>query len=183
MGYICSIRQLPPAPPACTLIPRCKERRGFPSEVAGQHERQEGTMKRTVMLPVALFLGSSLAMAQMPLEGVGTKHIPPSPAARAHGIAFPGNPEGLGVPRVEIFGAYSLAIPAPSWGLPSNTRGIGMDTSASINLNRWFAAESDFAWNRAWADFSGITVTDRSMLFSVGPRVTYRQGRLGVFAH
>ena len=136
------------------------------------------------MLSVALLFGSSLAMAQMPLEGVGTKHTPPAPAARAYsGVAFPGNPEGLDVPRVEIFGAYSLAIPAPSWGLPSNTRGIGTDTSASINLNRWFAAEGDFGWDRASANFSGIIVTDHGVLFSGGPRFTYRQGRLGVFGH
>src|ERR1700730_4787352 len=43
--------------------------------------------------------------------------------------------------RIEIFGACSMEIPAPSWGLPSNTRGMGIDTSASINLNRWLAVE------------------------------------------
>jgi hypothetical protein len=142
-------------------------------------------MKRTLMLSVALLFGSSLATAQkMPLEGVGTKHTAPAPAASAYGgIAFPGNPEGLNVPRVEIFGSYSLVIPAPSWGLPSNTRGIGIDMSTSINLKRWFAAEGDFGWNRAWADFAGVRVTDHGTLFSGGPRFTYRQGRLGVFGH
>lgn len=85
--------------------------------------------------------------------------------------------------RIEIFGSYSLEIPAPSWGLPSNTRGIGMDTSASINLKRWVAVEGEFGWNRATANFGGVTVIDRSMLFSGGPRYAYRQGRLGVFAH
>lgn len=141
-------------------------------------------MKQTVMLSVALFFGSSFATAQMPLEGVGTKHMAPAPAATAYGgVAFPGNPEGLDVPRVEIFGSSSLVIPAPSWGLPSNTRGIGFDTSASINLKRWFAAEADFGWNRAWADFPGVGVTDNGVLFSGGPRLTYRQGRLGVFGH
>ena len=136
------------------------------------------------MLSVALLFGSSLAMAQMPLEGVGTKHTPPAPAASAYGgVAFPRNPEGLDVSRVEIFGSYSLAIPAPSWGLPSNTRGIGIDTSASINLKRWFAAEGDFGWNRASANLSGIIVTDHGMLFSGGPRFAYRQGRLAVFGH
>jgi hypothetical protein len=85
--------------------------------------------------------------------------------------------------RLEIFGSYSLEIPAPSWGLPSNTRGMGIDTSASINLNRWLALEGDLGWNRATANFAGITAIDRSMLFSGGPRYTYRQGRLGVFAH
>lgn len=140
-------------------------------------------MKRTVMLSLALFVGSSLAMAQMPLEGVGTKHTPPAPAAVSRVAAFPENPEGVGVARVEIFGSYSLEIPAPSWGLPSNTRGIGIDTSASINLKRWFAVEGDLGWNRATANFSGITGIDRSMLFSGGPRYTYRQGRLSVFAH
>jgi hypothetical protein len=142
-------------------------------------------MKRTIMLAVALFFGSSLAMAQMPpLEGAGSKHTPAAPTAKAYGgIRLPGNPEGLGVPRVEIFGSYSLTIPAPSWQLPSNTRGVGIDTSASINLNRWFAAEGDFGWNRASANFSGIILTDRGMLFSGGPRVTYRQGRLAVFGH
>ena len=123
-----------------------------------------------MMLAVALFFGSPLAMAQMPLEGAGTKHIPAAPAAR--GIVFRGNPEGLGVPRVEIFGSYSLAIPAPSWGLPSNTRGIGMDTSASINLKPWFAAEGDFGWSRASAELFGVTLTDHGMLFAGGPRFT-----------
>jgi hypothetical protein len=85
--------------------------------------------------------------------------------------------------RIEIFGASSLVIPAPAWALPSNTRGIGFDTSASINLNRWFAAEGDFGWNRAWANISGISLTDGGTLFSGGPRVTYRQGRLAVFGH
>ena len=84
---------------------------------------------------------------------------------------------------MEIFGSYSLAIPAPSWGLPSNTRGIGIDTSASINLKRWFAVEGDFGWNRATANIAGLTETDRSMQFSGGPRLTYRQGHLGVFSH
>ena len=117
-------------------------------------------MKRTIMLSFAMVVGSSLAMAQMPLEGVGTKHTPPAPAATAHvGAAFAENPEGSGVPRLEIFGSYSLAIPAPSWGLPSNTRGIGTDMSASINLKRWFAAEGDFGWDRASANFSGITTS------------------------
>jgi hypothetical protein len=85
--------------------------------------------------------------------------------------------------RIEIFGSSSLEIPAPSWGLPSNTRGVGFDTSASINLNRWFAAEGDFGWNRAWANISGISLTDGGTLFSGGPRVAYRQGRLAVFGH
>lgn len=85
--------------------------------------------------------------------------------------------------RIEIFGSYSLEIPAPSWGLPSNTRGMGLDTSASINLKRWLAVEGDLGWNRATANFSGITAIDRSMLFSGGPRYTYREGRLAVFAH
>jgi hypothetical protein len=85
--------------------------------------------------------------------------------------------------RIEIFGSYSLEIPAPSWGLPSNTRGMGIDTSASINLNRWVALEGDLGWNRATANFAGITAIDRSMLFSGGPKYTYRQGRLSVFAH
>ena len=141
-------------------------------------------MKRTIMLSVAIFVGSSLAMAQMPLEGVGTKHTLPAPAAAAHvGATFSENPEGLGVPRVEIFGSYSLAIPAPSWGLPSNTRGIGVDTSLSVNLKRLFAVEGDFGWNRATANIAGLTQTDRFMLFSGGPRFTYRQGRLSVFSH
>lgn len=136
------------------------------------------------MLSAALFFGSSFAMAQMPLEGVGTKHMAPAPAASAYGgVAFPGNPEGLDVPRLELFGSYSLLIPAPSWGLPSNTRGIGIDTSASINLKRWFAAEGDFGWNRAWADFTGVSVTDNGMLLAGGPKFTYRQGRLSVFGH
>jgi hypothetical protein len=85
--------------------------------------------------------------------------------------------------RIEIFGSSSLEIPAPSWGLPSNTRGVGFDTSASINLKRWFAAEGDFGWNRAWANIAGISLTDGGTLFSGGPRVTYRQGRLAVFGH
>ena len=142
-------------------------------------------MKRTLKLSVALLFGSSLAMAQkMPLEGVGTKHTAPAPAASAYGgIAFPGNPEGINVRRVEIFGSYSLVIPAPSWGLPSNTRGIGIDMSTSINLTRWFAAEGDFGWNRAWAHFPGVRVTDHGMLFAGGPRFMYRQGRLAVFGH
>ena len=91
--------------------------------------------------------------------------------------------EGKDYSRIEIFGASSLVIPAPAWGLPSNTRGIGFDASASINLNRWFAAEGDFGWNRAWANISGISLTDSGTLFSGGPRVTYRQGRLAVFGH
>ena len=141
-------------------------------------------MMRSVILSVALFFGSSFAMAQMPLEGVGTKHIAPAPVASAYGgIRFPGNPEGLDVPRVEIFGSYSLTIPAPSWGLPSNTRGVGFDTSASINWNRWLAAEGDFGWNRAWAHFPGVSVTDHGMLFAGGPRLAYRQGRLSLFGH
>jgi Outer membrane protein beta-barrel domain len=85
--------------------------------------------------------------------------------------------------RIEIFGSYSLEIPAPSWGLPSNTRGTGIDASASINLRRWFAVEGEFGWNRATTNFTGITAIDRSMLFSGGPRYAYRQGRLSVFAH
>jgi hypothetical protein len=143
-------------------------------------------MKRTLMLSVALLFGPSLAVAQkkMPLEGVGSKRTPPAPAANAYGgIALPRNPEGLDVPRVEIFGSSSLVIPAPSWGLPSNTRGIGFDTSASINLNRWLATEADFGWNRAWAGFPGVRVTDNGLLFCGGPRLTYRQGRLAVFSH
>lgn len=141
-------------------------------------------MKRTIMLSIALFFGAPFAGAQMPLEGVGTKHTPPAPAASAYGgIGFPRNPEGLDVPRIEIFGSYSLIIPAPSWGLPSNTHGIGIDTSVSINLKRWFAAEGDFGWNRASAQVAGITETDHGTLFSGGPRFTYRQGRLGVFGH
>jgi hypothetical protein len=142
-------------------------------------------MKRTLMLSVALLFGASLATAQkMPLEGVGTKRTAPAPAASAYGgIPLPGNSEGLDVPRVEIFGSSSLVIPAPSWGLPSNTRGIGFDTSASINLNRWLAAEGDFGWNRAWAEFPGVGVTDNGVLFSGGPKLAYRQGRLSVFSH
>jgi hypothetical protein len=85
--------------------------------------------------------------------------------------------------RLEIFGSYSMEIPAPSWGLPSNTRGMGIDTSASINLNRSLALEGDLGWNRAKANFGGITAIDRSMLFSGGPRYAYRQGRLSVFTH
>lgn len=139
-------------------------------------------MKRTIMLSVGLFFGSSLAMAQMPLEGVGSKHTPPAPTAHV-GAAFPNNPEGLDVPRVEIFGSSSLVIPAPSWGLPSNTRGIGFDASAAINVDRWLAAEGDFGWSRAWAHFPGVGVTDNGLLFSGGPRLTYRQGRLSVFSH
>lgn len=137
------------------------------------------------MLSIVLLLGPSLATAQkMPLEGVGTKHIAPAPAASAYGgIALPGNPEGLDIPRLEIFGSGSLVIPAPSWGLPSNTRGVGFDTSVSINLNRWLAGEGDFGWNRAWAHFPGVSVTDNGVLFSGGPRLTYRQGRLAVFSH
>lgn len=142
-------------------------------------------MNRTLMLSLALLFGPSLAVGQkMPLEGVGTKHTHPEPAASAYGgIALPRNPEGLDVPRVEIFGSSSLVIPAPIWGLPSNTRGIGFDTSASINLNRWLAAEGDFGWSRAWAHFPGVGVTDNGLLFSGGPRLTYRQGRLSVFSH
>ncbi len=100
---------------------------------------------------------------------------------------YPGNhasrSEERDYSRIEIFGSYAMEIPAPSWGLPSNTRGMGIDTSASINLNRWLALEGDLGWNRATANFAGITAIDRSMLFSGGPRYTYRQGRLSVFAH
>ena len=133
------------------------------------------------MLSVALFFVSPLAMAQMPLEGVGSRHVAPAPAAR--GLVPHGNSEGLNVPRVEIFGALSMVIPAPAWQLPSNTRGVGFDGSASINLKEWFAAEGDFGWSRAWANISGVSLVDSGTLFSGGPRVTYRQGRLAVFGH
>jgi hypothetical protein len=141
-------------------------------------------MKRTLILSAALLFGPSFAIAQMPLEGVGTRHTHPAPAASTYGgIALPGNPEGLDVPRVEIFGSGSLVIPAPAWGLPSNTRGIGFDASASFNLSRWLGAEGDFGWNRAWAHFPGVGLTDSGVVFSGGPRLTYRQGRLSVFSH
>jgi hypothetical protein len=139
-------------------------------------------MKRILMSVAVLLVGSSFAMGQAPQYGVGAKNTPPAAAATAYGgAAFPGNPEALGVPRVEIFGSYSLAVPAPSWGLPGNAHGI--DTSASINLNRWFAVEGDFGWNREATTVAGITETDRSMVFSGGPRFSYRQGRLDVFGH
>jgi hypothetical protein len=106
----------------------------------------------------------------------------PSPFSGYSGKARSGSEE-RDYSRIEIFGSYSMEIPAPSWGLPSNTRGMGIDTSASINLKRWLALEGDLGWNRATANFAGITAIDRSLLFSGGPRYTYRQGRLGVFAH
>lgn len=133
------------------------------------------------MLAFALFFGSPLAMAQMPLEGVGTKNVPIAPAAR--GIVPHGGSEGLGIPRLEIFGAFSITVPAPAWQLPSNTRGGGIDGSASFNLSQWFAAEGDFGWSTASANVSGVSLLDRGTLFSGGPRATYRQGRLAVFAH
>lgn len=171
--------------PACTLNPEvCVVFHLIAAQAQHINLPAGAKMKRTLMLSVALLFGPSLAVGQkMPLEGVGTRHTPAVPAARAHGIALPGNTEGLDVPRVEIFASSSLVIPAPSWGLPSNTRGIGFDTSASINLNRWLATEADFGWNRAWADFPGVSVTDKGVLFSGGPRLTYRQGRLAVFSH
>jgi hypothetical protein len=117
--------------------------------------------------------------------------IAPAPAASVHiPSAFSGysgneasGSEERDYSRIEIFGSYSMEIPAPSWGLPSNTRGMGIDTSASLNLTRWFALEGDLGWNRATANFAGITAIDRSMLFSGGPRYTYREGRLSVFVH
>src|SRR5579872_1146426 len=97
------------------------------------------TMKRTLMLSVALLFGASLATAQrMPLEGFGAKNTAAAPAESAYrDVELPRNPEVLDVPRIEIFASSSLVIPAPSWGLPSNTHGIGFDASTSINLNRW----------------------------------------------
>lgn len=138
-------------------------------------------MRRTTLLALALFCGSPLAMAQMPLEGVGSKNVPIAPAAR--GIFPHGNSEGLDVPRVEIFSSFTMVIPSPAWQLPSDTRGVGFDGDASIYWKRWLAAEGDFGWSRAWASVPGVSITDNGTLFSGGPRVTYRQGRLAVFGH
>jgi hypothetical protein len=137
------------------------------------------------MLSVALLFGASLATAQrMPLEGFGAKHIAAAPAESAYRDSeLPRNPEVLDVPRIEIFVSSSLVIPAPIWELPSNTHGIGFDASASVNLNRWLGAEGDAGWNRAWANFPGVGLTDKGVLFAGGPRATYRQGRLAVFGH
>jgi hypothetical protein len=142
-------------------------------------------MKRILMLSVALLLGPSLATAQnTPPEGFGTKSSASASAENAYReIAPPRNPDGSYVPRVEIFASSSLVIPAPSWALPSNTHGIGFDVAPSINLNRWLAAEGDVGWNRAWASFPGVGLTDKGVLFAGGPKVTYRQGRLAVFGH
>jgi hypothetical protein len=134
-------------------------------------QRDASSASSTVVSPEAANASASAASVRIPSRVSGYS------GNRASGS------EERDCSRLEIFGSYSMEIPAPSWGLPSNTRGMGIDTSASINLNRWLALEGDLGWNRATANFAGIAAIDRSMLFSGGPRYTYRQNRLSVFAH
>jgi len=123
-----------------------------------------------------------------------TRQRPPAPAASGlPSVGFDGNPleEGYGsseerdYSRVDIFGAYSLGIFAPSNGLPNQN---GFDTSASFNLRSWFGVEGDFDYNFGSVPatdptLGSVNVTIRGLTFGGGPRFTYRQGRLAVFGH
>ncbi len=129
-----------------------------------------------------------------PAGSRGTQQRAPAPAASGlPSLGFDGYPrqEGYGTSeerdysRVDVFGAYSLGVFAPSEGLPNQN---GFDTSASFNLRRWFGVEGDFDYNFgsvvvADPTFGNLNVTIRGLTFGGGPRFTYRQGRLAVFGH
>jgi opacity protein-like surface antigen len=81
------------------------------------------------------------------------------------------------VPRVEIAGAYSY-IHASASGFNVSAP-LGFDANTAFNVNSWFGVEGNLAYNRKSQSGAAVSLTS----YTVGPRFTYRSGRLAVFAH
>jgi hypothetical protein len=81
------------------------------------------------------------------------------------------------VPRVEIAGAYSY-LHASASGLNASAP-LGFDADTAVNVNSWFGVEGNLADNRKSQSGAAVSLTS----YTVGPRFTYRSGRVAVFAH
>ncbi len=84
------------------------------------------------------------------------------------------------VPRVEVFGGYSLTHDK------AQTRS-GWNAQATLNLNRWLGITTDVAghYGNTHIDLglSTINYTDSLHTFTVGPTLSYRTSKFTPFAH
>lgn len=80
-------------------------------------------------------------------------------------------------PRVEIAGGYSY-LHASAFGINVSAP-LGFDANTSFNVNTWLGIEGNLAYNRKSESGAAVSLTS----YTVGPRFTYRTGRVAVFAH
>ena len=90
------------------------------------------------------------------------------------------------VPRVEVFGGYSILSAGPD-DFPRQTS-HGVEASVTANLTRWFGVVGDFGaqFNTATdlgPSFVGQVARTKVYEYLVGPRFTARSDRVGVFGH
>jgi hypothetical protein len=90
------------------------------------------------------------------------------------------------VPRVEIFGGYSL-LPANGDDFPRQTS-HGVQANVAANLNRWFGVFGDFGvqFNTATdlgPNFQGQTAKSTVREYLFGPRFTARSPAANFFIH
>ena len=90
------------------------------------------------------------------------------------------------VPRVEIFGGYSL-LPANGDDFPRQTS-HGVQGSVTANVNRWFGVFGDFGMQFNTAtdlgpNFQGLVAKSTVREYLVGPRFTARSQAANFFIH
>jgi opacity protein-like surface antigen len=102
---------------------------------------------------------------------------------------------GQDVPRIEIFGGYSylnydtsgvrnalLSIEIPTT-VTSRTNTNGWEATPAYNFSKWGGVEADFSGHYKGNCEGVIGLTCSNLSFMGGPRLTYRRGRLTIFAH
>jgi len=90
------------------------------------------------------------------------------------------------VPRAEIFAGYSYG----NFNVLTNRSSLnGWNATATINIYHWFGLTTDFGGlyggSGSVTFAGGVSETQKEKLhmFSFGPQVTYRRGRVTAFAH
>lgn len=90
------------------------------------------------------------------------------------------------VPKVEVFGGYSY-LNLDTSGRSDRLNFNGFDTNVTLNVNRHWGVEGDFAGHfqghcdQAFAITPDVLCKDLS--YMVGPKLSFRTGRINPFTH